>query len=136
MVAAHSNESLRVVSRLHQEAAVPVSREPERGDLECRQIKVIILACSVSVHADDSADAIVHARQDVACDEYHPLKDLHVDLVSKRHTKLFQDSHRILPLVLQLSLSLLGRRSQACTGEKGDIALVKPQRRSHAFSPR
>ena len=109
MVAAHSNESLRVVSRLRQKADMSVYREPYmwRSVLLAHKstTRLQCLSCGRG-----SADFIVHARHNVDCAESHSLKDLQVDLVSKRHTKLFHDSHSIFPLVLQFSLSFLGRR--------------------------
>ena len=109
MVAAHSNESLRTVSRLRQKADVSVYREPYmwRSVLLAHKstTRLQCLSCGRG-----SADFIVHARHDTDCAESHSLKNLQVDLVSKRHTKLFHDSHSIFPLVLQFSLSFLGRR--------------------------
>lgn len=109
MVAAHSNESLTIVSRMRQEADVSVYREPYmwRSVLLARKSTTRLQCLS---GGRGSADFIVHARHDTDCAESHSLKDLQVNLVSKRHTKLFHDSHSILPLVLQLSLSFLGRR--------------------------
>jgi len=109
MVAAHSNESLRVVSRLRQEADVSVYREPCMwGSVLLAHKSTTRLQCFSCGRG--SADFIVHARHDTDCAESHSLKDLQVDLVSKRHTKLFHDSHSVFPLVLQFSLSFFGRR--------------------------
>ena len=109
MVAAHSNESLTIVSRLRQKADVSVYREPYmwRSVLLAHKstTRLQCLSCGRG-----SADFIVHARHDTDCAESHSLKDLQVDLVSKRHSKLFHNSHSIFALVLQFSLSFFGRR--------------------------
>jgi hypothetical protein len=72
----------------------------------------------------------------LGCHEGHVLGNLQINNVSKVHARLVHDCYGVLPLLVQLSLSLLCGGCQGGASKKGHVALIEPKRGGHILGPR